>query len=101
MRWVARYWRHVPTPLRQMAVLVAALIVLAPGLPFYTAFAQPVSLPSAPGVAWSGPIGAFVAGRNTPGAFTGSFSNRNTSALSALACSAARRSFLPLTSSHE
>ena len=45
-------------------VLVAALIVLAPGLPFYTAFAlDPVAITSS-GVSWSTTIGRFATGFN-------------------------------------
>jgi tellurite resistance protein TerC len=32
MRWLALYWRHVPTPLRQTAVLAAGILLVLAGL---------------------------------------------------------------------
>ena len=32
MNWLVRYWRHVPTPLRQMAVLVIGILLVLSGV---------------------------------------------------------------------
>jgi uncharacterized membrane protein len=32
MKWLARYWGHVPTPLRRAAVLLAGVFLLLAGL---------------------------------------------------------------------
>jgi uncharacterized protein (TIGR02611 family) len=32
MSWLAQYWRHVPTPLRQVAVLVVGIVLVLAGL---------------------------------------------------------------------
>jgi uncharacterized membrane protein len=32
MRWLTTYWRHVPTPIRQVAVLIAGFLLVLAGI---------------------------------------------------------------------